>query len=134
MAALRRSGVWVVLVAAVLGLLMFALVHWLFFGLDEPTPWDKPARVDGSQVQLTYTGRECRDRVQVDVDEGAARVVITIRETVRTVVCRGDTASYDVDVDLGAPLAGRELVDGACSLEGNADDALCADGLVTAAR
>lgn len=28
-------------------------------GLTEPTPWRKPAKVDGDIVYLTYTGSKC---------------------------------------------------------------------------
>ncbi len=126
-----RAGWGVVLLAAVLGVSMIGVTRWLFFGLDEAVPWDKPAVVSGTEVQLTYTGQECRDRVQVDVVERAAEVVITVHETRRSVVCRGDETTYDVSVDLDSPLRDRVLVDGACRLGGHADSPLCADGVAT---
>lgn len=143
-------GVGIALLAAVVGLGVYAGVRFLFFGLDEATPWDKPAsllvaesgsgaaaEVDaGTQVALTYEGRECRDRVDVEVDEDAATVVITITESVRAVVC-GDGAertSTDVSIDLATPLGDRRLVDGACRLGQFTDDPRCADDLVLITR
>lgn len=120
-----KLGIGVALLAAVLGIGVYAGVRFLFFGLDEATPWDKPARVVDAQVELTYEGRDCRDRAEVTVDEGAAAVVITITETVRALVCRGERSSYDVVVDLEAPLGDRELVDGACRLGQFVEDERC---------
>ncbi len=121
-----RLGVWVAVLAAVLGLGVFAGVRYLFFGLAEPTPWDKPARLVDGQIQLTYDGRECRDQVDVSVEEGADQVVVTVTERVRTLACRGEeTTSYDATVDLVEPLGERELVDGACGLGQFRDDARC---------
>ena len=127
-----RSSIVVVCVAVVVGLGTIGLVRWLFFGLDEAVPFDKPATVVGTELRLTYTGQECRDRVQVEVDETARTVVVTIRETTRSVVCHGDRTSYDVVADLDAPLGDRELLDGACRLGGQSGNALCADDLTTA--
>lgn len=128
-----RLGLGVAVVAAVVGLVVFAVVRFLFFGLDEATPWDKPARVADGQVDLTYEGRDCRDRVDVDVEEDATTVVITIRESVRALVCGDDErTSYDVSVSLDAPLGDRELVDGACRLGSFTEDERCASGVVTA--
>ena len=140
MAAANRSrtsklGIGVALLAALLGIGVFAGVRYLFFGLDEATPWDKPARLVDGRVELTYVGSECRDRVDVSVDEGAATVTVTVTERVRPLVCGDDeTASYDVSVDLGSPLGDRELVDGACRLGQFAQDPLCADDLVRLVR
>ncbi|CAN5273564.1 hypothetical protein BH09ACT12_BH09ACT12_22400 [soil metagenome] len=135
-----KLGVGVALLAAVLGIGVYAGVRFLFFGLDEATPWDKPATLVGggaaTSVELTYDGRACRDRVDVAVDEDATTVVITVTETVRTLVCGGedDPTSYDVVVDLGAPLGDRDLVDGACLLGQFGQDPLCADDVVTVSR
>lgn len=128
-------GIGAALLAAVLGIGVYAGVRFLFFGLDEATPWDKPARIVGAQVELTYDGHACRDRVEVEVTEGPTSVIITITETVRTLVCRGDEyESYDVSVDLETPLGDRDLVDGACRLGQFIEDARCAPDKVTAGR
>jgi len=130
-----KLGVGVALLAAVLGLGVFAVIRFLFFGLDEATPWDKPASVGETTVELTYLGRECRDRVQVMVEEDPATVLVTITESVRSVVCGEDeTASYDVSVELQEPLGQRTLVDGACQLGRFEQDPRCAEDLVTAVR
>ncbi len=122
-----KLGVGVALLAAVLGLAVYAGVRFLFFGLDEVTPWDKPARVVGSQVELSYDGRPCRDRVDVRVDEDDLSVVITVTETLRTLVCGDDDLdTYEVTVDLESPLGGRDLVDGACRLGQFSEDPRCA--------
>ena len=120
-----KLGIGVALLAAVIGIGVFAGVRFLFFGLDEATPWDKPARTVGAQVELTYEGRDCRDRVEVKVEEGDAAVVITITETVRALVCRDKFTSYDVTVDLETPLGDRDLVDGACRLGQFGQDPRC---------
>jgi hypothetical protein len=128
-------GVGAALLAAVLGIGVYAGVRFLFFGLDEATPWDKPARIVGDSVEVTYEGRECRDRVAVEVTENLRVVVITITETVRTLVCADDAPeSYDVLVELDSPLGERDLVDGACRLGQFSEDARCAADTVTAER
>ena len=104
----------VLVAASVIGVLGAAA--WYFLGQSEPAPWNKPARVDGAVVQLTYTGSECRDGAQADVDEGSERVTITVRETVRARSCSDVGVSYDLRVRLDAPLGDRELVDGACQM------------------
>lgn len=124
-----KLGIGVALLAAVLGIGVFAGVRFLFFGLDEPTPWDKPARVVDTRVELTYDGHDCRDRVDVEVDEDEAAVVITITETVRTLVCRDGVSSQGLVVDLSEPLGERDLVDGACRLGQFGQDDRCADDL-----
>lgn len=131
-----KLGVGVALLAAVVGVAVFAGVRFLFFGLDDATPWDKPARLVDSQVEISYQGRDCRDRVVVDVDERPAAVVITVTETKRLLVCGADEdpRSYDVSVDLDAPLGERDLVDGACELSEFEQDARCASGLATVVR
>lgn len=92
------------------------LAGWYIFGQSEPTPWNKPAKVDGTTVLLTYTGSECRDGAEVDVDQDADRVVITVRETVRARSCSDVGVAYELQAHLDAPLADRELVDGACDM------------------
>lgn len=94
-------------------LLVWTVVHAV---ATEPVPWDKPAQVDGAVVHLSYLGSECRDGASVDVEEGAARVVVTISETVYSRSCSDVGAPYEHEVRLDAPLGGRELVDGACLL------------------
>lgn len=104
----------ILIAASVIGVVSVAA--WYFFGQSEPTPWNKPARVDGATVQLTYTGSECRDGAQADVEEDSERVTITVRETVRAMSCSDVGVSYDIQVRLDAPLRDRELVDGACQM------------------
>lgn len=112
--AQRGAVTWrlVLATASVIGVVSVAA--WYFFGQSEPTPWNKPAGVDGAVVELTYTGSECRDGAQADVEENSKRVTITVRETVRATSCSDVGVSYDVQVRLDAPLRDRELVDGAC--------------------
>ena len=77
-------------------------------------------------IELTYDGRECRDQVDVSVEEGPDEVVVTVTERVRTLVCGDDeVASYDVSVELDEPLGDRELVDGACGLGQFTQDERC---------
>ena len=116
----------VAVLASLLALAVFAGVRYLFFGLDEPTPWDKPAQLVDGRIELTYDGRECRDQVDVSVEEGPDEVVVTVTERVRTLVCGDDeVASYDVSVELDEPLGDRELVDGACGLGQFTQDERC---------
>ncbi len=105
----------VVLVAA-FALLVLGTAGWYVFGQSEPTPWNKPATVDGAIVRFTYTGSECQDGADVQVDEDSTRVVITVSETVRARSCSDVGVPYDVELSLDAPLADRELVDGACRM------------------
>ncbi len=120
-----KLGIGVGLLAAVIGIGVYAGVGFLFFGLDEAAPWDRPARIVDAQVETTYGGADCRDRVEVKVEEGEAAVVITITETVRVLVCRDEVTSYDVTLDLEAPLGDRDLVDGACRLGRFGQDPRC---------
>lgn len=118
------TGLLTVLAAAgVLGAL--GLLTWYVFGQSEPTPWDKPATASGATVRLTYIGSECRDGAHVDLDEGPTRVVVTVRETVRTRSCSDVGVRYDVEVRLGSPLADRRLVDGACEMSEYAQYTQC---------
>ncbi|MAS55326.1 hypothetical protein [Nocardioides sp.] len=128
-ASTTKLGVGVALLAAVLGIGVYAGVRYLFFGLDEATPWDKPATVQGSTIELTYDGRECRDRLQVEVEEDATSVVVTVNETVRSLVCGDDEPleSFEVTVELESPLGERSLVDGACRLGQFGEDPRCGD-------
>ena len=100
--------------AAVIGAVSIAA--WYVFGQSEPTPWNKPAEVDGAVVRLTYTGSECREGAKADVEEDSERVTITVRETVRARSCSDVGVSYEIQVELNAPLAERQLVDGACQM------------------
>lgn len=114
--AQRGASTWRLIIAAASLVGVVSVAAWYFFGQSEPTPWNKPARVDGAVVQLTYTGSECRDGAQADVEEDSNRVTITVRETVRAMSCSDVGVSYDVQVRLDAPLGDRELVDGACQM------------------
>ncbi len=82
------------------------------------TPWDKPAKVEGAVVRLTFTGGTCQTGSAADIEEDSDRVVITVRETESTGgECDTDVGVvYDLEVTLAAPLADRELVDGACEM------------------
>ena len=131
-----RLGVGVAVLAAVAGLAVFAGVRFLFFGLDEATPWNKPAGLDDRRLDLTYDGRGCRDRVDVRVEEDATAVVVTVVESVRSLVCGEgeDPMTYDVVVELDEPLGDRRLVDGACRLGQFGSDPRCAPDVTTIGR
>ncbi|MCD4535893.1 hypothetical protein LRP67_17535 [Nocardioides sp. cx-169] len=107
---------WRRILAAVSVIGVVSAAAWYFFGQSHPTPWNKPAKVGGAVVQLTYTGSECRDGARADVEEDSERVTITVRETVRAMSCSDVGVSYDIQVRLDAPLGDRELVDGACQM------------------
>lgn len=111
--------------ATVFALGVIVIVAWYLFGQSEPRPWNKPAAIDGATVRLTYTGSACRDGADADVDENSTRVVVTVRETVRVTSCIDVAVPYDVEVRLGAPLADRELVDGACQMSKYANQSEC---------
>jgi hypothetical protein len=106
----------VIAVTSGLGVAALAWVAWYVFGQSEPTPWNKPAVVEGDVVHLTYTGSECQDSASVDVDEDARRVTLTVRQIVRAGACSDLGVRYDIDAQLDAPLGDRTLVDGACEL------------------
>lgn len=126
------GGVIAILLAAT-ALVALGIVGWLVFGQSDPTPWNKPAKVDGAVVQLTYTGSECQDDADVEVEEDSDRVVITVRETVRAMSCSDVGVSYEVEVRLHAPLADRELVDGACEMPEYANYIECGSKRATVA-
>ena len=118
MGQLPKRGVvrFLAVLAAGFALGVVCIAAWYIFGQSEPAPWNKPAAIDGATVRLTYYGSACRDSADADVDEDSARVVITVRETVRATSCDAVGILYDVEVRLDAPLADRELVDGACQM------------------
>ena len=116
---------FVAVLAAGFALGVVGIAAWYIFGQSEPAPWIKPAAIDGATVRLTYEGSKCRDSVDVDVDEDSTRVIITVRETVRARSCTANAVRYHVEVRLGAPLADRELVDGACQMSKYANHSEC---------
>ena len=124
---LPKRGVvrFLAVLAAGLALGVVGIAAWYIFGQSEPKLWSKPAAIDGATVRLTYYGSACRDSADADVDEDSARVVITVRETVRATFCTLNAVRYDVDVRLDAPLADRELVDGACQMSKYANHSEC---------
>ena len=127
----RGAATWRLLLVAASVIGLVAVAAWYFFGHSEPTPWNKPAMVDGATVRLTYTGSECRDGAKADVEEAADRVTITISETVRATSCNDVGISYDIEVRLDAPLGSRELVDGACQMPAFVRSLQCDPDLVT---
>lgn len=112
-------------IAAGFALGVIGIAAWYVFGQSEPKLWNKPAAIDGATVRLTYYGSPCRDGADADVDEDSTRVVITVRETVRARSCDASAALYHVEVRLDAPLADRELVDGACQMSKYANQSEC---------
>lgn len=120
------SGSVIAVLMAAITLGVVGVVGWYVLGQSEPTPWNKPATVDGALVRISYTGSECQDSAEVDVVEESTQVVITIRETVRARSCSDVGVPYDVEVLLDAPLADRSLVDGACQIQKYANYLDCA--------
>lgn len=127
MSQLPQRGVvkFLAVLAAGFALGVIGIAAWYIFGQSQPVPWTKPAAIDGATVRLTYEGSKCRDSADADVDEDSTRVVITVRETVRARSCDLVAIRYDVEVRLDAPLADRELVDGACQMSKYANHAEC---------
>jgi hypothetical protein len=117
----RRNLLVSLLVLGVVG-----IAGWYVLGHSSPTPWNKPADVDGATVRLTYSGSACQDSADVEVGESDTRVVITVVQTVRARSCDEAAVPYDVVVRLSDPLAGRMLVDGACEIEEYARYVACA--------
>ena len=130
---LPKRGVTKLLAVLAAGLALggIGIAAWYIFGQSQPTPWIKPAAIDGATVRLTYEGSKCRDSADADVDEDSTRVVITVRETVRARSCEDVAIRYDLEVRLDAPLADRELVDGACQMSKYADYAECEPSKLT---
>ena len=124
---LPKRGVvgFLVLLVAGVALGVVGIAGWYVLGLTEPKLWSKPAAINGGNVRLTYHGSACRDGADVDVDEDSTRVVITVREIVRARSCDTVGVRYDVEVRLDAPLADRELVDGACQMSKYANQSEC---------
>lgn len=120
-----------VVLAAASALVVLGTAGWYVFGQSKPTPWNKPATVDGAIVRVTYIGSECQDGADVEVDEDSTRVVITVSETVRARSCSDVGVPYDVEVRLEASLADRELVDGACQMPEYARYIECGPNKVT---
>ncbi len=118
-------GTILVVLAAAAALGALGIAGYLVFRQSDPTPWNKPATVDGAVVRFTYTGSECQDSAEVEVREETDRVVITVHEIVRARSRSDVGVPHDVEVRLDAPLADRELVDGACKMPEYADYVQC---------
>ena len=133
MPQLPKRGVVQLLAVLTAGLALggIGIAAWYIFGQSQPVPWTKPAAIDGATVRLTYEGSKCRDSADADVDEASTRVVITVRETVRARSCEAIAIRYDLEVRLDAPLADRELVDGACQMPKYADNSECGPNKLT---
>lgn len=114
--------VWIAVGALVLAAVAITLVRW---DRSDPTPWDKPATVEGALVHLRYTGSLCQDDASVDVDETGDEVVLTVRARIRATSCPDVGVSYEIDAHLEAPLGDRELVDGACLIDEYAHYSAC---------
>lgn len=109
----------------VVGLALSAFVLWVT-GSSRVIPFEKPARLDGTTLEVTYGGASCRSGASLEIEESEDRVVVTIEETSRFVfACDDALISYDVTGELEEPLGDRELVDGACALADYRDDAIC---------
>lgn len=90
-----------------------AIVLWLNRSVEEQVAWDRSSVV-GGQVTLHYTGSLCDDGVQVEAEESAERVVLTVvtsREVDAT--CPAIGVDRQVTTTLDASLGDRALVDGA---------------------
>jgi hypothetical protein len=84
-------------------------------GSVEEWHWDKPARVDGRVVHLTFEGSSCDDERWVDVDETDETVTLTVKTRERRGSCTGTgRGGLRLDARLEEPLGDRTLVDGAC--------------------
>ena len=127
MSQLPQRGLvkFVAVLAAGFALAVIGIAAWYIFGQSQPEPWTKPAAIDGATVRLTYWGSKCRDSADADVDENSTRVVITVRETLRARSCDANAVRYHVEVRLDAPLADREVVDGACQMPKYANRSEC---------
>jgi hypothetical protein len=130
---LSKRGVVKLLAVCAAGLALggIGIAAWYVFGQSQPAPWTKPAAIDGATVRLTYEGSRCRDSADADVDQDSTRVVITVRETARARSCESVAIRYDLEVRLDAPLADRELVDGACQMSKYADHSECGPNKLT---
>ena len=85
---------------------------WWVYGGAESVRFADPADVDGSVVRVTYTGSECQTRAWVDVEESAARVVLTVRTIEHALSCSDVGVVRTLEVTLDDPVGDRELVDG----------------------
>ncbi|QIM20243.1 hypothetical protein G7075_02230 [Phycicoccus sp. HDW14] len=94
-------------------LLALAVLWWLELRRGEPTPVTSFA-VDGSRVDVTYTGSDCQDGSRLEVTEEATRVVLTVRAWEFPTGCNDMGVTYRVSATLDEPLGTREVVDGAC--------------------
>jgi hypothetical protein len=121
----RGVVTFLAVLAAGFALGVVGIAAWYIFGQSQPVPWTRPAAIDGATVRLTYEGSACRDSADADVDEDSTRVVITVRETVRARSCTANAVRYHVEVRLGARLADRKLVDGACQMSKYANRSEC---------
>jgi hypothetical protein len=102
-----------VLAGAVLAVLAAVLAGIFYAGRS--IPWSYASSDDGSLVRVEYTGGECDRGDSAEVDETATTVTITVRVRELPWESCGDVGrTASVEVSLDAPLAGRQLIDGAC--------------------
>lgn len=101
----------VLLLVLVLGAVAWRLLDTR---IGDPTPFVKPAVVDGAAVTVDYVGSQCQDGSRVEVDERDDRVVLTVWTWSWAGGCSDVGVGYRVSATLDRPLGTREVVDGAC--------------------
>ena len=100
------------------GGVVLILIAWWWIDLTrgEPTPFVKPAVVDGRNLQVTYTGSRCQDGSRLDVDERTDHVIVTVYEWEYPTGCDDVGVPYTLTATLSDDLGDRTVIDGACEV------------------
>jgi hypothetical protein len=109
----KRRGV--LLVAGSVAALL-ASWWWVDLSRGEPTPFVKPAGVEGRTVTVTYTGSHCQDGSHLDVEERTHDVVVTVYEWEYPTGCDDMGVPYTLTATLSDDIGDRSVVDGACAV------------------
>jgi hypothetical protein len=131
---LRRLKTWprVAVAAITLGLVACGGSGPTSSTAEYREPWSEAKTIDEDTIELRYVRGPCDSYVRTDVQEEPTQVVLTIisrGETNRP--CNDVGMTEVVTVDLPAPLAGRELVNGACKDQGFGDWPECSQATTT---
>jgi hypothetical protein len=83
---------------------------------SQATPWSARPLAEGDKLRIKYTGGVCDADADATVEESSTSVTVTVR----TYVPSGQECTYQgvprvVYAQLDAPLAARQLLDGACT-------------------
>lgn len=109
----------VVLCSVVVLVLTLFVRLWISSQIGEPTPFVKPARVEGRTIEVSYTGSACQEKSRLEIEESSERVIVTVYAK-ESSSCSDIGVEYTLTGSMSSLLGDRELIDDACQIPENA--------------